>query len=158
MSGAESLFEHSPSDDLTCSHDLKSIPPSSGCASETVRSIEDFLMIISAFDLCEEVFDSTDPVIDIQWFSRLHEYGWRSSHELRESRATIAILVLRWVVHQGLSQLLNRGIVGLTFLSKSLKELSHSQALRRRQWRWNIVLLLVVVSSLSFPSGSLLLT
>ena len=158
MSSAESIFEHSPSDDLPCSHDLKSIPPSSGCTSETVRSIENFLTIISAFDQREEVFDSTDLVIGVQWFSRLPEYGRRSSHELRESRATIAIPVLRRVVHQGLSQLLNSGIVGLTFLSEILKELSYSQAFGRRRWRWNIVWLLVVFSSLSCPSGSLLLT
>ena len=158
MSGAESILEHGPSDELPGSPDLKSIPPSSGCASKIVRSIEDFLMIISAFDQREEVFDSTYLVIGIQWFSHLREYGWRSSHELGESRETIAIPVPRWVVHQGLSQLLNSGITGLTFLSESLKEVSHSQAFRRRWWRWNIVLLLVVISSLSFPSGSLLLS
>lgn len=61
MSSAESLFENSPGDDLPDLHDLKSIPPSSGCASEIVRSIEDFLTIISAFDLREEVFDRTNP-------------------------------------------------------------------------------------------------
>ncbi|KAE8767998.1 40S ribosomal protein S5-1 [Hordeum vulgare] len=57
-----------------------------------------------------------------------------------------------------LSQLLDSGIVGLTLLSKSLKELSHGQAFMRRRWRWNIVLLLVVISILSFPSGFLLLS
>ncbi|KAE8770932.1 40S ribosomal protein S5-1 [Hordeum vulgare] len=57
-----------------------------------------------------------------------------------------------------LSELLNRGIIGLTFLSESLKELSHRQAFRRRRWRCNIILLLVVISSLSFPFGSRLLT
>lgn len=154
----ESIFEHSPSDDLPCSHDLKSIPPSSGCAYETVRSIENFLTIISALDQREEVFDSTDRVIGIQWFSRLREYGWRSLHELRESWATIDIPVLWWVVHQGLSQLLNSGIVGLMLLSKSLKGLIHGQAFRRRRRWWNIGLLIVVISILSFPYGSLLLT
>ncbi|KAE8782086.1 40s ribosomal protein s5-1 [Hordeum vulgare] len=83
-------------------------------------------------------------IYDLQNQNCEYEYRFKS---IRESRATIAIPVLRWIVHQGLSQLLNSGIVGLTLLSKSLKELSHSQAFRRRRWRWNIVLLLIVISS-----------
>ena len=115
-------------------------------------------MIIGALDQRKEVFNGANPVISVQGFSRLREYVGCSPHELRKSRATTAIPIPRRVVHQDLSQLLNSDIAGLTLLPKSLKELSHGQAFRGRWWRWNIVLLRVVISSLSFPSGSLLLS
>ena len=111
-------------------------------------------MIIGALDQRKEVFNGANLVIGVQLFSRLHEYGGRSPHELRKSRATTAIPIPRRVVHQDLSQLLNSGIAGLTLLPKSLKELSHRQVLRRRWWR-KVSRLLVVTSSVSFSFGSL---
>ncbi len=111
-------------------------------------------MIIGALDQRKEVFNGANPVIGVQWFNRLREYGGRSPHELRKSRATTAILIPRRVVHQDLGQLLDSGIAGLTLLSKSLKELSHGQAFRGRWWR-KVSRLLVVTSSVSFSFGSL---
>ena len=111
-------------------------------------------MIVGALDQCREVFNGADPVIGVQWFSRLREYGGRSLHELRKSRETTAILIPRRVVHQDLGQLLDSGIAGLMLLSKSLKELSHRQVLRRTWWR-KVSRLLVVTSSVSFSFGSL---
>ena len=32
-------------------------------------------MIVGALDQCKEVFNGADLVIDVQWFSRLCEYG-----------------------------------------------------------------------------------
>lgn len=82
MSSAESFLEHCPSDNLPCSHDMEPVPTCDGRASETMRSIKDFLAIIDSLDQREEVFDSADPVISIQWFSRLREYRRRSLHKL----------------------------------------------------------------------------
>ena len=125
MSRAKFFFEYYLSDDLFYSYDLEFILLCSGGVFKIVRSIKDFFMIVGVFDQRKEVFNGANLVICVQWFSRFYEYGGRSSYEFRKSRAVTVIFISRRVVYQDLSQLLNSGIAGLTFFSKSLKELSY---------------------------------